>query len=133
MADNLSLAPATNLSSLVPFIESFPALPDPLVLRDWKQNARDYAQTAFDPSLAGPFLPLIYELYRGNCGRLFGTGIRLAQLRGQSARQRQSFAVRWEPFWAAPWPASIWPRSPDTITCSNVRRSIASSMAVGWC
>jgi len=59
--DDISLAPATNANSLVPYIENFPPLPDPLVIRDWKKTALDYHQLAFNPSVTGQFLPLLYE------------------------------------------------------------------------
>jgi len=29
-------------NSLVPYIESFPPVPNPLVIRDWKQTATNY-------------------------------------------------------------------------------------------
>ena len=47
--------------SLVPYIESFPLLPNPLVIRDWKQTALDYHQLAFNASATGQYLPLLYE------------------------------------------------------------------------
>jgi len=59
--DDISLATATNVNSLVPYLEAFPMLPDPLIIRDWKQTAVDYHQLAFNPSLTGQFLPLLYE------------------------------------------------------------------------
>jgi hypothetical protein len=59
--DDISLAPATNVNSLVPYIENFPLLPTPLVIRDWKQTALDYHQLAFNPSVTGQYLPLLYE------------------------------------------------------------------------
>jgi hypothetical protein len=59
--DDISLARATNINSLVPYIENFPRLPSPLVIRDWKQTALDYHQLAFNASATGQFLPLVYE------------------------------------------------------------------------
>ncbi len=59
--DDVSLAVSTNSSSLVPYIEDFPPLPNPLVIRDWKQTASNYHQLAFNSSITGPFLPLIYQ------------------------------------------------------------------------
>ena len=59
--DDISLAPATNVNSLVPYLEAFPRLPDPLVIRNWKQTALDYHQLAFNPSVTGQYLPLLYE------------------------------------------------------------------------
>ena len=59
--DDISLSPASNVFSLVPYIENFPLLPNPLVIRDWKQTALDYHQLAFNPSVTGQYLPLLYE------------------------------------------------------------------------
>lgn len=59
--DDISLSTATNVNSLVPYLENFPLLPDPLIIRDWKQTAHDYHQLAFNPSVTGQFLPLLYE------------------------------------------------------------------------
>ncbi len=59
--DDISLAVATNSSSLVPYIESFPPLPRPLVIQNWKQTASNYCQLAFNSSITGPFLPLLYQ------------------------------------------------------------------------
>src|SRR5436190_9605800 len=36
--DDISLAPAPNVNSVIPYLENFPRLPDPLVIRDWKQT-----------------------------------------------------------------------------------------------
>jgi hypothetical protein len=59
--DDISLATVTNVNSLVPYIENFPLLPNPLVIRDWKQTAGDYHQFAFNPFITGQYLPLLYE------------------------------------------------------------------------
>jgi hypothetical protein len=59
--DDISIAGLTNASSLIPYIENFPRVPNPLVVRDWKQTARDYHQLAFNPSVTGQYLPLLYE------------------------------------------------------------------------
>ncbi len=59
--DDISLAPASNIDSLVPYLESFPSLPDRFVIRDWKQTALDYHQLAFNSSVTGQDLPLLYE------------------------------------------------------------------------
>lgn len=59
--DDISLATAANVNSLVPYLENFPWLPDPLIIRDWKQTALDYHQLAFNPSVTGQYLPLLYE------------------------------------------------------------------------
>ena len=58
---DLSMAAATNQSSLIPYVENFPALPTPLAIRDWKQTALDYHQLAFNPRATGLYLPLLYE------------------------------------------------------------------------
>jgi hypothetical protein len=58
--DDISLALQTN-SSLIPYIEEFPTLPTPLVIRDWKQTATNYHQLAFNPSASGQYLPLLYS------------------------------------------------------------------------
>ena len=63
--DDISLATATNVNSLIPYLENFPWLPVPLVIRDWKQTALEYHQLAFNPSVTGQYLPLIYE-YNAN-------------------------------------------------------------------
>lgn len=74
--DDISIAPATNVNSLVPYLENFPSLPNPLVIRDWKQTALDYHQLAFDPSVTGQYLPLLYEYTAnttaGHAGPAFG-------------------------------------------------------------
>ena len=59
--DDISLAAVTLTNSLVPYIENFPPLPNPLVIRDWKQTAVDYHQLAFNPAVTGQFLPLLYQ------------------------------------------------------------------------
>jgi hypothetical protein len=59
--DDISLAAVATANSLVPYLEAFPALPNPLVIRDWKQTARDYHQLAFNPNATGQYLPLVYE------------------------------------------------------------------------
>jgi len=59
--DDISLAPLATPSSLVPYLENFPRMPDPLVIRDWKQTALDYHQLCFNPNIAGQYLPLLYE------------------------------------------------------------------------
>jgi hypothetical protein len=62
--DDISLALQTS-SSLIPYIERFPALPTPLVVRDWKQTATSYHQLAFNSSASGQYLPLLYEYSLG--------------------------------------------------------------------
>src|ERR1019366_6826452 len=55
--DDISLA--LN-SSLIPYLEGFPTIPDSLVIRDWKQTALNYHELAFNPSASGQYLPLLY-------------------------------------------------------------------------
>jgi hypothetical protein len=59
--DDISLAVLATPVSLVPYLEAFPRLPDPLVIRDWQQTARDYHQLAFNPKVGGQDLPLLYD------------------------------------------------------------------------
>ena len=59
--DDISLAATATQNSLVPYVESFPLSPSPLLIRDWKQTAQEYHQLVFDPGATGPFLPLLYE------------------------------------------------------------------------
>jgi len=59
--DDISMALLAATNSLVPYLENFPLLPNPLIIRDWKQTARDYHQLAFNPNATGQFLPLLYE------------------------------------------------------------------------
>ncbi len=59
--DDVSLALATKVNSLVPYLENFPSLPDPLLIRNWRQTALDYHQLAYNPSVTGRYLPLLYE------------------------------------------------------------------------
>jgi hypothetical protein len=59
--DDISLAPAPQVNSSIPYLENFPRLPNPLVIRDWKQTARDYHQLAFNPTVTGEYLPLLNE------------------------------------------------------------------------
>ncbi len=59
--DDISLAATADQNSLIPYVEGFPLLPSPLLIREWKQTAREYHQLVFDPGATGPFLPLLYE------------------------------------------------------------------------
>lgn len=75
--DDISLALQTNSSSsLIPYLEGFPMLPTPLVIRDWKQTAANYHQLAFSPSASGQYLPLLYSYglatLAGYAGPAFG-------------------------------------------------------------
>ena len=70
--DDVSLAMAADLDSLVPYLENFPWLPNPLVIRNWKQTALDYHQFAFNPSITGQYLPLVYEYTANTAGGFSG-------------------------------------------------------------
>ena len=75
--DDISLALQTDSSSsLIPYVEGFPTLPTPLVVRDWKQTAASYHQLAFNPSISGQYLPLLYSYnlatLAGYAGPAFG-------------------------------------------------------------
>jgi len=75
--DDISLSLQTNTStSLIPYIEAFPALPTPLVIRDWQQTATNYFQLAFNASASGQDLPLLYSYslatLAGYAGPAFG-------------------------------------------------------------
>ena len=49
-----------NAPTAIPSIAKMPDLPQPFVLRDWKQVARDFDRIVFDASRQGPHLPLIW-------------------------------------------------------------------------
>jgi hypothetical protein len=75
--DDISLALQTNSSSsLIPYIDGFPTMPTPLVIRDWKQTATNYHQLAFNPFASGQYLPLLYSYnlatQAGYAGPAFG-------------------------------------------------------------
>ena len=84
--DDISLALSTNGNSLIPYVESFPTLPNPLVIRDWKKTATDYHLLAFNPSVSGPQLPLLYQVLAHYIRGIFRSGVRFAELRGQHTR-----------------------------------------------
>ena len=64
--DDVSLALQTNSSSsLIPYLEGFPTMPTPLVVRNWKQTATGFHQLAFNPSASGQYLPLLYPYTLG--------------------------------------------------------------------
>ena len=85
--DDISLAAVATSSSLVPYLENFPPLPNPLVMRDWKQTALDYHQLAFNPAVMGQSLPLLYEYSVVTAAGILRSGLRFAELCGASARQ----------------------------------------------
>jgi hypothetical protein len=59
--DDISIAAPATPNSLIPYLEDFPRLPNPLVIRDWKHTARDYHQLAFNRNATGQYLPLLYD------------------------------------------------------------------------
>lgn len=48
-------------SSLIPYLEAFPTMPAPLMVRDWQETATNYLQLAFNSSASGQYLPLLYS------------------------------------------------------------------------
>ena len=74
--DDISLALQTS-SSLIPYIEGFPTMPTPLVVRDWKQTATSYHQLAFNPSASGQYLPLLYSYSLGTAAGYSGSAFGL--------------------------------------------------------
>jgi hypothetical protein len=91
--DDISLAVLTNSSSLVPYIENFPPLPNPLVIRDWKQTAVDYHQLAFNPSITGSFLPLLYPYTADTAAGYAGPAFGLPSYVGNPAGSGEALSV----------------------------------------
>jgi hypothetical protein len=91
--DDISLAVSTNSSSLVPYIENFPPLPSPLVIRDWKQTASDYHQLAFNASITGPFLPLLYQYTADTAAGYSGPAFGLPSYVGNPAGGGEALSV----------------------------------------
>jgi len=91
--DDISLALATNAGSLVPYLESFPPLPIPLVIRDWQQTATDYHQLAFNSSITGPFLPLLYQYTANTAAGYSGPAFGLPSYVGNPAGTGEALSV----------------------------------------
>ena len=91
--DDISLAPAVTVNSLVPYIEGFPLLPNPLVIRDWKQTALDYHQLAFNPSGAGQYLPLLYEYTANTAAGYSGPAFGLPSYVGNSRNSGEALTA----------------------------------------
>jgi len=91
--DDISLAVATNASSLVPYIENFPPLPNPLVIRDWQQTAHDYHQLAFDSAITGPLLPLLYQYTANTAAGYSGPAFGLPSYVGNPAGSGEALSV----------------------------------------
>jgi len=82
--DDISLSPAVTVNSLVPYIENFPLLPNPLVIRDWKQTGLDYHQLAFNPFVTGQYLPLLFEYNANTAAGYSGPAFGLPSYVGRS-------------------------------------------------
>jgi hypothetical protein len=91
--DDISLAVLTNSSSLVPYIENFPQLPNPLVIQDWKQTASNYHQLAFNPSVSGSFLPLLYQYTADTAAGYSGPAFSLPSYVGNPAGSGEALTV----------------------------------------
>ena len=91
--DDISLAAVTLTNSLVPYIENFPPLPNPLVIRDWKQTAIDYHQLAFNPSVTGQFLPLVYQYAANTSAGYSGPAFSLPSYVGNPAGTGEALGV----------------------------------------
>ena len=91
--DDISVAVATNASSLVPFLENFPPLPNPLVIRDWQQTASDYHQLAFNSSITGPLLPLLYQYTADTAAGYSGPAFGLPSYVGNPAGSGEALSV----------------------------------------
>jgi hypothetical protein len=91
--DDVSLAALTNSSSLVPYIENFPRLPNPLVIRNWKQTASDYHQLAFNSSITGQFLPLLYQYTANTAAGYSGPAFGLPSYVGNPSGSGEALSV----------------------------------------
>ena len=83
--DDISLAALVTTNSLVPYLESFPSVPDPLVVRDWRQTARDYFQLAFNPNATGQHLPLLHDYTAATSAGYSGSAFGLPSYVGRPA------------------------------------------------
>ncbi len=79
--------------SVVPQIESFPKLPDPMVIRNWKQTALAYHQLAFNPSASGQFLPLLYQYTETKSAGYTGPAFGLPSYVGDAAGRGEALTV----------------------------------------
>ena len=91
--DDISLAAVTLTKSLVSYIENFPPLPNPLVIRNWKQTAIDYHQLAFNPSVTGQFLPLLYEYTANTSAGYSGPAFSLPSYVGNPVSSGEALTV----------------------------------------
>ncbi|MDB6066028.1 MAG: hypothetical protein JWR26_2236 [Pedosphaera sp.] len=91
--DDISMAAATNSNSLIPYIENFPSLPNPLVIRNWRQTALDYHNLAFNPSITGQFLPLLHEYTANTLAGYSGPAFGLPSYVGNPADSGEAVSV----------------------------------------
>jgi hypothetical protein len=91
--DDISLALSTNANSLVPYLENFPPLPTPLVIRNWRQTATNYEQLAFDLFLTGQFLPLLYEYTADTAAGYSGPAFSLPSYVGNPSGSGEALTV----------------------------------------
>jgi hypothetical protein len=91
--DDVSLAVSTNSNSPVPYLESFPPLPTPLVIQNWKQTASNYHQLAFNSSITGSFLPLLYQYTADTAAGYAGPAFSLPSYVGETAGSGEALSV----------------------------------------
>ena len=82
--DDMSLAIVTPTGGVIPYVHVFPNVPNPLVIRDWKQTATSYHQLAFNPSASGPSLPLLYGYSANTSAGYTGSAFGLPSYVGQT-------------------------------------------------
>ncbi len=82
-----------NANSLVPYIANFPTLPNPLVIRDWKQTALDYHQLAFNSSVTGQYLPLLYEYNANTAAGYSGPAFGLPSYVGRTSNSGEALTA----------------------------------------
>jgi hypothetical protein len=91
--DDVSLAMLTNSSSLVPYIENFPTLPNPLVIRNWKATASNYHQLAFNSNATGSLLPLLYQYTADTAAGFSGPAFSLPSYVGNPSGSGEALTV----------------------------------------
>jgi len=82
--DDMSLAVLTPESGGIPYVHAFPDVPNPLVVRDWKQTATTYHQLAFNAALTGQHLPLLYDYSVTTAAGYSGSAFGLPSYVGQT-------------------------------------------------
>ena len=91
--DDISLAGVVTANSLVPYLEDFPRLPAPLVIRNWRQTARDYTQLAFNPTALGQYLPLLYQYTANTAAGYSGPAFGLPSYVGNAAGSGEALSA----------------------------------------